>query len=201
MQVKSDMNKKRCSWANSSDLEVNYHDQEWGVPVHDDVIHFEFLTLEGAQAGLSWNTILQKRENYRKAFRQFDPVKVSKFKDKQIQTLLNNPGIVRNRLKVHSTVSNARSFLEVQAKHGSFDQFIWGYVDGKPIVNKWKTMKQVPATTRLSESISKDLKKLGFRFVGPTIVYSYLQATGLINDHLTCCFRFKEVQIENLGHQ
>ena len=187
------MNTKRCSWANYSELEVDYHDNEWGVPVHDDITHFEFLLLEGAQAGLSWHTILQKRDNYRKAFKGFDPVKVSKFKDKQIQILLNNPGIVRNRLKVNSAVTNANSFLEVQAKYGSFDSFIWNYVNGKPIINKWKAMKQVPATTALSETISKDLKKLGFKFVGPTIVYSYLQATGLINDHLTSCFRFKEV--------
>ena len=187
------MNKKRCSWANYSELEIHYHDKEWGVPVHDDVTHFEFLLLEGAQAGLSWHTILQKRDNYRTAFKNFDPLKISKFKDKQIQALLNNPGIVRNRLKMNSAVTNARCFLDTQAKYGSFDSFIWNYVDGTPLVNKWKSMKQVPATTQLSETLSKDLKKIGFKFVGPTIVYSYLQATGLINDHLTSCFRFKEL--------
>ena len=188
------MNIKRCGWANFSELEVDYHDNEWGVPVHDDRTHFEFLILEGAQAGLSWHTILQKRNNYRKAFRNFDPVKVAKFKEKQIEILLNNPGIVRSRLKVNSAVTNAKCFLETQAKYGSFNDFIWQYVDGKSIVNKWRSGKQVPATTKLSEQISKDLKKIGFRFVGPTIVYSYLQATGLINDHLTSCFRYKEVQ-------
>ncbi len=188
------MNVKRCGWATFSELEIDYHDKEWGLPVHNDRIHFEFLILEGAQAGLSWHTILQKRDNYRKAFRNFDPVKVSKFKEKQIEILLNNPGIVRNRLKVNAAVTNAKCFLETQAKHGSFNNFIWEYVDGKPIVNKWRSAKQVPATTKLSEQISKDLKKIGFRFVGPTIVYSYLQATGLINDHLTSCFRYKEVQ-------
>lgn len=188
------MNVKRCGWANYSELEIAYHDNEWGSPVHDDITHFEFLLLEGAQAGLSWHTILQKRDNYRKAFKEFDPIKVSAFKDKQIQALLNNPGIVRNRLKVNSAVTNARCFREIQAKHGSFDTFIWNYVDGKPIVNRWKSMDQVPATTDLSETISKDLKKSGFKFVGPTIIYSYLQATGLINDHLTSCFRFKAVQ-------
>ena len=187
------MNTRRCEWANFSELEVVYHDQEWGVPVHDDITHFEFLILEGAQAGLSWHTILQKRDHYREAFDGFDPQKVSRFGDRKIQTLLENPGIVRNRLKVHSAVTNARSFLEIQAKHGSFDAFIWDYVDGKPIVNGWNSMRQVPATTHLSETISKDLKKLGFRFVGPTIVYSYLQATGLVNDHLTGCFRYREV--------
>ena len=188
------MNIKRCGWANFSELEVDYHDNEWGVPVHDDRTHFEFLILEGAQAGLSWHTILQKRDNYRKAFRNFDPVKVAKFKEKQIEILLKNPGIVRNRLKVNATVTNARCFLETQAKYGSFNDFIWQYVGGKPIINRWRSGKQVPATTKLSEQISKDLKKLGFRFVGPTIIYSYMQATGLINDHLTSCFRYKEVQ-------
>ncbi len=188
------MNKKRCGWATFSELEIDYHDKEWGVPVHDDHTHFEFLILEGAQAGLSWHTILQKRDNYRTAFKNFDPAKVAGFKEKQIQGLLNNPGIVRNKLKINATVTNAKYFLETQAKHDSFDNFIWQYVDGKPIVNKWKSGKQVPATTKLSEQISKDLKKIGFRFVGPTIVYSYLQATGLINDHLTSCFRYKEVR-------
>lgn len=185
------MNIKRCNWATFSELEIDYHDNEWGVPVHDDNKHFEMLILEGAQAGLSWHTILQKRSHYRKVFERFDPLKVSRFKQAKIDKLLADPGIVRNRLKVNAAVTNANCFLETRAVHGSFDNFIWAYVDGTPIVNKWKSQGQVPATTSLSETISKDLKKAGYKFVGPTIIYSYLQACGLINDHLTSCFRYK----------
>ena len=179
----------RCSWARN-ELAIRYHDEEWGVPVHDDRIFFEFLTLEGAQAGLSWDTILQKRENYRKAFAGFDPAKVAKFDKKKQAKLLLDPGIVRNRLKVSATVDNARAFLEVQKEFESFAAFIWQFVGGKPKVNPGKT---VPASTPESDAMSKELKKRGFRFVGSTICYAFMQATGLVNDHLPGCFRYKSV--------
>ena len=180
--------KSRCPWVNlNNPLYVQYHDQEWGRPVHDDIVHFEFITLEGAQAGLSWETILNKRENYRKLFAGFDPKKIARFSDKKIQQLLNNPGIVRNKLKVESTVSNAKAFLVIQQEFGSFDSYIWSFVVGKPILNKFRSTKDYPAKTELSDRISKDLKKRGFRFVGGTIIYAYLQAIGIVNDHVVSC--------------
>jgi DNA-3-methyladenine glycosylase I len=164
------------------------------VPVHDDNVHFEFLILEGAQAGLSWATILKKREGYRKAFAQFDPKKVAKFTDAKIEKLLQNPGIVRNKLKVNAAVNNAKRFLEVQKEFGSFDNYIWGFVNGKPIVNEWKTIKQVPPTTKASDALSKDLISRGFKFVGSTVIYAHMQACGLINDHMVDCFRYNQVK-------
>lgn len=178
----------RCGWARS-ELAIAYHDEEWGVPVHDDRTLFEFLTLEGAQAGLSWETILGKRAHYVKVFAGFDPKRVARFSEARIARLLLDPGIVRNRLKVESTVSNARAFLDVQAEFGSFDRFLWDQVDGKPIRNRWRSLDQVPATTPLSDRLSKEWKRRGFRFVGPTIVYAFLQATGVVNDHVVSCFR------------
>jgi DNA-3-methyladenine glycosylase I len=186
--------KKRCDWVPlDNPLYVKYHDEEWGVPVHDDRLLFEFLLLEGAQAGLSWLTVLRKRDNYREAFDRFDPAKVALYENEKIEELLQNPGIIRNRRKVEAAVTNARAFLEVQAKYGSFDAYIWSFVDGKPIVNQWKTMKGIPAATSLSDTISKDLMKKGFKFVGSTIVYSHMQATGMVNDHTVDCFRYKEL--------
>ncbi|MFH2035991.1 MAG: DNA-3-methyladenine glycosylase I [Candidatus Zixiibacteriota bacterium] len=186
--------KERCGWAGSDPLYVAYHDEEWGVPVFDDQKLFEFLILEGAQAGLSWSTILNKREGYRKAFADFDPVKVARFTPAKIEKLLLNPSIVRNRLKVESAVSNAKAFLKVQKEFGSFSKYIWSFVDGQPIQNSFKTMKEIPPKTELAEKISKDLKKRGFRFVGPTIIYAHMQATGMVNDHITTCFRYKELK-------
>lgn len=183
---------KRCQWAADA-LHHNYHDTEWGVPVHDDRTLFEFITLEGAQAGLSWATILKKREGYRKAFADFDPAKVARFTEKRQVKLKENPDIVRNRLKIESTVTNAQAFLAVQEEFGSFDAYIWAFVDGCPIVNRFKTLSEIPATTPLSDTISTDLKKRGFRFVGSTIVYAYMQAVGMVNDHTTDCFRYKEL--------
>lgn len=185
--------KTRCQWCGDDELYVRYHDEEWGVPVHDDRRLFEFLILEGAQAGLSWITILRKREAYRKAFAGFDPEKIVRFGDKQIASLLENPGIVRNRLKINATVTNARLFLDVVAKRGSFDSFLWEFVDGKPVKNTWKRMDQVPASTPVSDRISKELKRLGFKFVGSTIMYAYMQAVGMVNDHMVSCFRYAEV--------
>jgi DNA-3-methyladenine glycosylase I len=184
---------KRCAWA-SNDFNSKYHDEEWGVPVHDDRCWFEFLILEGAQAGLSWDTILQKRERYREVLCGFDPAKVAQFGAKQQRALLRDPGIVRNRLKIASTVSNAHAFLRVQTEFGSFDKFIWDFVGGSPVRNKWKLQKQVPAKSALSVAMSKELLKRGFRFVGPTICYAFMQATGLVNDHLVSCYRYKELR-------
>ena len=184
---------QRCPWCGDDPLYQAYHDDEWGVPVHDDRRWFEFLLLEGAQAGLAWITILRKREGYRRAFAGFDPERVARFDQQQIDQLLTNPGIVRNRLKVASAVSNARAFLAVQEQYGSFDDYIWGWVDGQPIVNHFQQMAEVPAFTPLAESLSKDLKKRGFRFVGPTIVYALMQATGMVNDHLVGCYRWTEL--------
>lgn len=183
----------RCAWSTSDPLYIQYHDEEWGVPLHDDQKLFEFLVLEGAQAGLSWITILKKRENYRKAFGGFDPQKVARYGDKRFERLMGDAGIVRNRQKIQAAIGNARAFLKVQDEFGSFDKYMWGFVDGKPIVNRWQTLKEIPAKTPLSETISKDLIKRGFRFVGPTIVYAHLQATGVVQDHLVSCFRYKEL--------
>ncbi len=183
---------KRCGWANN-ERAISYHDTEWGVPMHDDRGLFEFLILEGAQAGLSWDTILRKRENYRKAFDDFDVRKVARYTDKKIARLLQDEGIIRNRLKIASAVANAKAFLNVQKEFGSFDKYIWEFVGGKPIENQWKEIGQVPAKTEISDTISKDLKKRGFNFVGSTIMYAHMQATGMVNDHLVSCFRYKEV--------
>jgi len=182
---------KRCSWA-SNDLNILYHDTEWGVPLHDDRGLFEFLVLEGAQAGLSWDTILRKRDAYREAFDNFDPAKVARYTDAKCAKLLKNEGIIRNRLKIASAVSNATAFLAVQKEFGSFDSYIWAFVGGKPLDNKLKG-GDVPAKTEISDAISKDLKKRGFNFVGSTIMYAFMQATGMVNDHLVTCFRYKEV--------
>jgi DNA-3-methyladenine glycosylase I len=184
---------KRCWWAGTEPKYVAYHDDEWGVPVHDENELFEFLLLEGAQAGLSWSTILNKRENYRAAFDNFDPHKVAKYDQNKINKLLNNPGIIRNKLKVNSAVTNAKAFLDVQEEFGSFDNYIWGFVDHKPIINAWENSRDIPALTPLSEKVSKDLKKRGFKFVGPTIIYALMQAIGMVNDHTTDCFRYKEL--------
>ena len=183
---------KRCSWALASELEQDYHDREWGVAQHDDCKLFEFVTLEGAQAGLSWATILKKRANYRKLFNHFDVEKIARYNKRKVESLLRNPGIIRNRLKIESTVSNARAFIEIQNEFGSFDAYIWQFTDGKPIVNRWKKMQDVPASTEISDAMSKDLKKRGFRFVGSTICYAYMQATGMVNDHTIDCFRYQE---------
>ncbi len=185
--------KSRCPWCLKSELYMRYHDEEWGVPVHDDRKHFEFLILEGAQAGLSWSTILNKREGYRKAFADFDPHKVAKFSETRLQKILQDPGIVRNRLKVYSSVNNAKKFLEVQEEFKSFDNYIWSFVKNKPIVNKWKELGQIPPTSKVSDTLSKDLVKRGFKFVGSTVIYAHLQACGLINDHLVDCWRYREV--------
>jgi len=188
------MTNKRCDWVGSNDpINTEYHDKEWGVPVHDDRVHFEFLTLEGAQAGLSWITILKRREGYRKAFANFDFNKVATFDEQKIAELLRDPGIIRNRLKVLATINNARRFIEIRTEFGSFDRYIWSFVHDEPIVNKWKNLREMPAKTDLSDKISKDLRKRGFKFVGSTIIYAYLQACGLINDHVVDCFRHSEL--------
>jgi DNA-3-methyladenine glycosylase I len=184
---------KRCEWP-KNELAIRYHDTEWGVPLHDEQKLFEFLVLEGAQAGLSWDTILRKREAYRDAFDGFDVNKVARYTDKRIEKLLQNDGIIRNRLKIASTVKNAKAFLKTQAEFGSFDSYIWQFVDGKPIVNRWSDTSQIPATSGVSDTISKDLKQRGFSFVGSTIIYAHMQATGMVNDHLVSCFRHKECQ-------
>jgi DNA-3-methyladenine glycosylase I len=181
--------KHRCPWCLGSDLYRRYHDLEWGVPVHDDRRLFEFLILEGAQAGLSWSTILNKRENYRRAFARFDPKKVARFGARDAKRLLADAGIVRNRLKIESTIGNARAFLDVRREFGSFDAYLWAFVDGRPQQNRRRSMKEVPARTGVSDAISKDLRRRGFRFVGSTIVYAFMQAVGMVNDHLTICFR------------
>jgi DNA-3-methyladenine glycosylase I len=181
----------RCGWVNEDPLYIDYHDNEWGVPVHDDRHLFEMLNLEGAQAGLSWYTVLKKRESYREAFDGFDPQIIVNYDDKKLNELLENPGIVRNRLKIASVVQNAKAFLKVQEEFGTFDSYIWGFVGGKPINNRWTDMSQVPATTEISDAMSKDLKKRGFKFVGSTICYAYMQAVGMVNDHNQTCFRYK----------
>jgi DNA-3-methyladenine glycosylase I len=180
----------RCGWVGAKPHIIAYHDCEWGVPVHDDQKHFEMLLLEGAQAGLTWETILLRRDGYRRAFAEFDPKKVARFMKKEKAVLLKNPGIIRNRLKIDSAVTNAQAFLTVQKEFGSFDRYVWQFVGGKPKVNRWVRMSQVPATSPQSDALAKDLKKRGFRFVGSTIVYAYMQAVGLVNDHTTdCCMR------------
>jgi DNA-3-methyladenine glycosylase I len=185
----------RCPWGNGGDpLYASYHDEEWGVPMHDDTRHFEFLVLEAAQAGLSWITILKRREGYRKAYRGFDPARVARFTARDSDRLLADPGIIRNRAKVASSINNARRFLEVQKEFGSFDAYLLKWTDGVQVVNRWKEQKEIPARTELSDAISKDLKARGFSFVGSTIVYSHLQAVGMVNDHLVSCFRWKEVK-------
>lgn len=186
----------RCGWA-SGDLSVRYHDEEWGVPLHDDRRLFEFLILEGAQAGLSWDTILNKRDNYRAAFEGFDPQIVARFERKKIQQLLRNHGIIRNRLKIASAIQNAKLFLGVQQEFGAFDRYIWQFVNGQPQVNSWKTLPQIPARTPESDAMSKDLKRRGFSFVGSTICYAFMQAVGMVNDHLVSCFRYRELARSN----
>jgi DNA-3-methyladenine glycosylase I len=185
--------KNRCAWCLKFEQYIHYHDTEWGVPVQDDRKHFEFLILEGAQAGLSWSTILKKREGYRQAFANFDPVKVARFTDARLEKILLDPGIVRNRLKVFAAVNNAQRFLEVQKEFGSFNTYIWSFVKGKPITNKWKSLREIPATSKESDALSKDLIKRGFKFVGSTVIYAHMQACGLVNDHLIDCFRYKQV--------
>lgn len=194
--MENHLNIKRCAWSVGDPLYEKYHDEEWGVPLHDDQKLFEFLILETFQAGLSWITILRKRENFRKAFDNFDYNKVANYSEGKIEELLGNAGIIRNKLKIRAAVSNAQAFLRVKEEFGSFDNYIWGFVNGKPIQNKWKSREDVPATTPLSDKISKDLKKYGFKFVGSTVVYAHIQATGMVNDHELSCFRHKEISNE-----
>lgn len=183
----------RCNWVGNDELMQEYHDKEWGVPEHDDQILFEFLILEGMQAGLSWSTILNKRENFRKAFDNFDYEKIAKYNEKKIESLLENKGIIRNRLKIKSSITNAKSFLKVREEFGSFDKYLWNFVDNKPINNGWKQLQEIPANTELSNLISKDLKKRGFKFIGTTIVYAYMQSIGLVNDHIISCYKYQEL--------
>ncbi len=183
----------RCTWAEEDELILNYHDQEWGVPLHDDHKLFEFLVLEGAQAGLSWKTILKRREAYRRAYSNFDPAEVAKYDKKKIKDLLFDPGIIRNRKKIESSIHNARRFLEIQREFGSFDHYLWGFVNNKPVVMARKSLSEIPSKTELSDLISSDLKKRGFSFVGSTIIYAYLQAVGVVNDHLVTCFRYRQL--------
>ena len=193
MALYGDAMKTRCPWA-QGEANIRYHDSEWGVPQHDDRVLFEFLILEGAQAGLSWSTILLKRENYRQAFDGFDPERISRYRDAKIEKLMTNPGIVRNRLKLAAAVQSARSFLAVQKEYGSFDRYLWQFVDGRSRDNAWHSMAQVPARTPEAERISKDLLSRGFKFAGPTICYAFMQAVGLVNDHLVSCFRYPELR-------
>ncbi len=184
---------KRCDWCKEDELYIKYHDEEWGVPLHDDIKQFEFLVLESAQAGLSWLTVLKKRENYRKAYDNFDPLKVSKYRDGKIDELVGNAGIIRNIKKIEASINNAGRFIEVQKEHGSFDKYIWRFVDYKPVINTWRNISEIPAKTGLSDEISGDLKKRGVKFIGSTIIYAHLQAVGIVNDHLVSCFRYQEV--------
>ncbi|MEE4178237.1 MAG: DNA-3-methyladenine glycosylase I [Bacteroides sp.] len=184
----------RCPWCGKDPLYVQYHDEEWGLPVHDDIRHFEFLVLESMQAGLSWYIVLKKRENFRKAFAGFDPVKVAAFDSDIIEALVQDAGIIRNRAKIMAAVNNAKRFLEVRDEFGSFDHYIWGFVNHKPVINHWQDISQVPASTPLSDRLSKDMKQRGFKFLGTTVIYAHLQAIGMVNDHLVDCFRWKEVQ-------
>lgn len=189
--------KIRCPWVENTFSEyIKYHDEEWGVPVHDDRIHFEFITLEGAQAGLSWSTILKRREGYRRLFAEFDPVKISEIEEQKIAELATNPAIVRHKKKVESVVTNARAFIDIQHEFGSFDTYIWSYVGGRPVINHYERMEDVPAKTELSDLIAIDLKNRGFTFVGSTIIYAYMQACGLVNDHLKSCFRHRELLLD-----
>jgi DNA-3-methyladenine glycosylase I len=183
----------RCSWAGTDSVYIDYHDREWGVPMHDERTLFEMLVLDGAQAGLSWITILKKRDNYRAAFDNFDAVKMARYGEHKVQALLNNPGIVRNRLKVGAAIQNAKMLLNLQEQEGSLDEYLWRYVDGKPIINAWRSSKEIPARTPLSDTISKDLSRRGFKFVGPTICYAFMQAMGMVNDHTIDCFRYREL--------
>jgi len=183
----------RCPWCEKDELYIKYHDEEWGVPVHEDNKHFEFLILEAAQAGLSWLTILKRRENYRQAYDNFDPVKVAQYDEEKINELVNNAGIIRNRRKIDASINNAQRFLEIQKEFGSFDNYLWGFVNNETIKNEWDNTSQVPPNTELSSKISKDLKKRGFRFVGSTVIYSHLQAAGLVNDHIKDCFRYNNI--------
>ena len=190
----------RCTWANPDDpLMLRYHDCEWGVPVHDDRKHFEFLLLEAAQAGLSWSIVLKKREGYRRAFHEFDPGQVARYGEKEIRNLVGNPEIVRNRMKIEAAVRAARAFLTIQDEFGSFDAYCWRFVEGRPKRNRWKEMREVPATSLESDAFSKDLNRRGFRFAGSTIIYSYMQAVGLVNDHLADCFRYRQIRRLELG--
>ncbi len=188
------LDQQRCQWVGSHPLEIVYHDTDWGVPVHDDRRLFEMLILEGAQAGLNWLTVLKKRESYREAFAGFDPAEVARFDEARVEALLGNPGIVRNRLKVRSAIQNARAFLKIQEDYGTFDAYVWRFVEGAPKVNRWRSMAEIPAQAPESERMSKDLKKRGFNFVGPTICYAFMQAVGLVNDHTVDCYRYHEVQ-------
>jgi DNA-3-methyladenine glycosylase I len=192
---------KKCSWALNSFLEEQYHDLEWGVPVHDEHLLFEFLVLEGAQAGLSWSTILKKRQGYRLAFDNFEVEKVARYSGEKIDELLSNPGIIRNKLKITSAITNAQAFLNIQQEFGSFDRYVWRFVGDEPIHNAWKTHAELPASTRASEIMSNDLKKRGFKFVGPTICYAHMQATGMVNDHTADCFRYREIKNLKSGNQ
>ena len=187
MRATSKQEEKRCAWANN-ELSIRYHDEEWGVPVHDDRTLFEFLILEGAQAGLSWNTILNKRDNYRRAFDGFDPKRVASYDRRKVKQLLTDPGIVRNKLKIAAAIENAKAFLRVQEEFGTFDRYIWQFIGGKPRVNKWRSLRQVPARTAESDAMSKDLQRRGFKFVGSTICYAFMQAVGMVNDHSADCF-------------
>lgn len=182
----------RCGWTTTDPLYLKYHDEEWGVPVHDDRKLFEMLLLEGAQAGLSWITILRKRDNYRKAFDRFDAKKIAKYDSKKVKELLQNEGIVRNKLKIAAAIQNAKCFLEIQKEYGSFDKYIWQFVNGKQIINKWKSLKEIPAKTKESDAMSKDLQKRGFKFVGSTICYAFMQAVGMVNDHTIDCFKYRQ---------
>ncbi|HEX9627646.1 MAG TPA: DNA-3-methyladenine glycosylase I [Acidiferrobacterales bacterium] len=184
---------KRCAWAGTDPLMIAYHDAEWGVPVRDDLRLFEFLVLESAQAGLSWMTVLRKRENYRRAFSGFDPRKIARYDARKVERLMNDAGIIRNRMKIEATINNARAFLRVQKEFGSFTDYSWAFVDGRPVVNRWRRMKQLPATTPVSDAFSRDLKQRGFRFLGPTVVYAHMQAVGMVNDHTVDCFRHHAV--------
>jgi len=185
---------KRCDWSTSNELMIRYHDEEWGVPLHDDQKLFEFFVLEGFQAGLSWQIVLNKRENFRKAFDHFDPNIVAKYDEKKLEELVNDASIIRNKQKIAACVNNAQRFLEIQKEFGSFDNYIWGFVNRKPVVNAFTSLKELPAKTELSDKISADLKKRGFKFVGSTVIYAHMQATGMVNDHLTQCYRYTEVQ-------
>ena len=185
---------EKCDWCTGSEIYERYHDEEWGVPVHDDKKHFEFLILESAQAGLSWLTILKRREGYLRAFANYDPDVVAKYDQERIEELVLDASIIRNRMKIEATVNNAKRFQEIQREFGSFDNYIWGFVEGKPLVNKWKSTEEIPAKTELSDRVSKDLKERGFKFVGSTIIYAHLQATGVVNDHVISCYRYRELK-------
>ncbi len=190
------METNRCPWCGNDPLYISYHDKEWGVPVHDDHKHFEFLVLESMQAGLSWLTVLKKRENFRRAFAGFDPRKVAEFDDARVEELLTDASIIRNRLKIQAAINNAHRFMEVQQEFGSFDKYIWSFTNYRPIINSWQSLKEIPASTPLSDALSRDLKKRGFKFVGTTIIYAHMQAIGMVNDHLVSCFRYQQTIAE-----